>query len=47
MRTASVVSWLYPAAMVMLAAQALRERVHHVQGIGTLLALVAISLISA
>ena len=44
---ASVVSSLYPVATVVLAALLLRERVQRLQGIGILLALVAIPLISA
>lgn len=43
---ASVLSSLYPAATVILAAIILRERVTRIQGLGILLALVAIPLIS-
>ncbi|MGH2479207.1 MAG: EamA family transporter, partial [Ktedonobacteraceae bacterium] len=44
---ASVLSGLYPAATVLLAAIILRERVTRLQGIGILLALAAILFISA
>ncbi|HEY1348588.1 MAG TPA: DMT family transporter [Ktedonobacteraceae bacterium] len=44
---ASVLSALYPAATILLAAFVLRERVTRIQSVGILLALVAIPLISA
>jgi uncharacterized membrane protein len=44
---AAIVSSLYPAATVGLAALVLRERVIHIQAIGILLLLLAIPLISA
>lgn len=43
---ASILSSLYPAATMLLAALILRERVRRIQGIGILVALVAIPLIS-
>lgn len=44
---AAVLSSLYPAATMLLAAILLRERVTRVQGVGILLALIAVPLISA
>jgi drug/metabolite transporter (DMT)-like permease len=44
---ASILSSLYPAATILLAALFLRERVTRIQGVGILLALVAIAMISS
>lgn len=44
---ASVLSSLYPAFTVLLAATVLRERVHRTQGVGLILAIVAVALVAA
>ena len=44
---ASVVTSLYPAVTIALAAVALRERIHASQGVGLLLCAVAVSLVAA
>lgn len=44
---ASVLSSLYPAFTVLLAATLLRERVHRAQGVGLILAIVAVALVAA
>ena len=44
---AAIISSLYPAATVLLAALILRERMRRIQTAGILLALIAIPLISA
>ena len=44
---ASVLSSLYPAFTVLLAATVLRERVHAAQGVGLIMALAAVGLITA
>lgn len=43
----SVISSLYPAGTVLLAAVLLRERIHRVQGIGLALAMLAVALVAA
>ena len=44
---ASVVTSLYPAFTVLLAATVLREHVHRAQGIGLVLCAVAVALVAA